>query len=98
MKRKISSSKNPQKRQRTDKHNAFIRTNNKVMASIPHQHQTFMNIMQQYYKENPRVLYRYQRNQFEMPTRSTINAMARIYKTSKALEKRPVNTAIVLSF
>lgn len=87
-KRKISLSPTPRKRQRRNSHNAFIRMNNRVMSAIPHQHHTFMNIMRQYYEENPNVRHRYQRNQIQMPTRETMNAMARIYQTQRALLRR----------
>lgn len=103
MKRKISISKSPRKRQRKINHNnAFIQMNNRVMHAIPAQNHTFMNIMQQYYRTNPRMLYRYQ-TRFEMPTRNTINRMATIYQTHEALKKKnghgkTKNTAIVLSF
>ena len=103
MKRKISISKSPRKRQRKSNHNAFIHMNNRVMNSIPDQHHTFMNIMQQYYRTNPRMLYRYQ-TRSEMPTRNTINRMATIYQTHETLKKKKngpgktKNTAIVLSF
>lgn len=102
MKRKIlKKSQSPRKIQRTNRHNAFIRTNNRVMNSIPHQYHTFMNIMQQYYRTNPHLLYRYQRPQFEMPTRNNMNRMSMIYKTQQKLKKKngpgkTKNNAIVL--
>lgn len=77
--------------------------NNRVMHAIPYQHHTFMNIMQQYYRTNPRMLYRYQ-TRFDMPTRNTINRIATIYKTHEALKNKKngpgktKNNAIVLSF
>lgn len=91
MKRKVSSSRGPTppKRQRTNNYyNTFRRMNNRVMATIPHQSNTFMNIMQQYYRENPRLIYKYQRVPFEMPTRRTVNNLSRIYKTQQALKRR----------
>lgn len=103
MKRKISKSKSPRKRQRKINHNALVHMNNRVMHSIPDQYHTFMNMMQQYYITNPGMLYRYQ-TRFEMPTRNTINRMATIYQTHEALRKKKngpgttKNTAIVLSF
>lgn len=91
MKRKVLSSRgpNPPKRQRKNNYyNTFRRMNNRVMATIPHQSNTFMNIMQQYYRENPRLIYKYQRVPFEMLTRQTVNTMSRIYKTTQGLQRR----------
>ena len=92
MKRKASSSSGPKppKKQRKNNYNTFRRMNNRVMDTIPNQSHTFRNIMQQYYRENPSVLYRYQRVPFEIPTRRSINAMSRIHITQQRL-KRKIN-------
>jgi len=92
-KRRISSSRNtnlpPKKKQRKNNYyNTFRHMNNRVMATIPHQHHIFMNIMQQYYRENPRLLYKYQRAPFEMPTRNEAKRRSEIYKTHQALKRR----------